>query len=62
MYSLDTLFLFINIFSILFVTRVFYRFISALFSNPPQKLIITNRELITLGISLAYTITYFIKL
>jgi hypothetical protein len=62
MYNLDTLFLFINIFSILFVLRVVYRFISALLSDPPTKLIMSNRELIFLGITLAYTITYFIKL
>lgn len=62
MYNLETLFLFLNIFAILTVLRVIYRFISALLSNPPTRLIMNNRELIFLGISLAYTITYFIRL
>ena len=62
MFNIDSLFLFLNVFSILLVLRVFYRFISALLSNPPTRLIMNNRELIFLGISLAYTITYFIKL
>ncbi len=62
MFNIDTLFLFFNVFSILLVLRVIYRFISALLSNPPTRLIMNNRELIFFGISLAYTITYFIKL
>jgi hypothetical protein len=62
MYSIDTIFLYLNIFSILFVLRVSYKFISALLSNPPMKLIMKDRELIFFGISLAYVITYLITL
>jgi len=61
MYNIETLFLFLNIFSILYVSRVIYRFISALLSNPPIKLIMNNGELIFLGITIAYIITYIIK-
>jgi hypothetical protein len=62
MNNIDSLFLFLNIFSILLVLRVVYRFISALLSNPPIKLIMGNRELIFLGIALSYIITYYITL
>jgi hypothetical protein len=62
MYNLDSLFLFLNIFSIMFILRIIYRFISVLLSNPPMRLILGNKELIFFGITLAYTITYFIKL
>jgi hypothetical protein len=62
MNNIDSLFLFLNIFSILLVLRVVYRFISALLSNPPIKLIMDNRELIFFGIALSYILTYFIKL
>ena len=62
MNNIDSLFLFLNIFSILLVLRVVYRFISALLSNPPIKLIMSNRELIALGIALSYIITYYITL
>ena len=62
MYSIDSIFLFFNIFSILLVLRIFYKFISALLSNPPVKMVMSDRELLFFGISLAYTITYFITL
>jgi hypothetical protein len=62
MYNIDTIFLYLNVFSILFVLRVSYKFISALLSNPPRKLILGNRELIFFGVSLAYVITYLITL
>jgi len=62
MYNIDSLFLFLNIFSILIILRVIHRFMSALLSNPPIPMVMTNKELIVLGISIAYTLTYFIKL
>ena len=62
MYNLDSFFLFINIFTILFIARIFYKFVSALLSNPPIKLSMSDRELIFFGLSIAYTLTYFIQL
>ena len=62
MYNIDSLFLFLNIFSILIILRVIQRFMKALLSNPPIPMVMSNRELIFLGLSLAYTLTYFIKL
>jgi hypothetical protein len=62
MYNIDSLFLFLNIFSILIILRVIHRFMSTLLSNPPVPMVMSNRELIFLGMSLAYTLTYFIKL
>jgi hypothetical protein len=62
MFSLDSLFLFVFIFSILTIVRICVRFISSLFQNPPQRLILNNRELLFLGFTISYIITYLIKL
>jgi|694.fasta_scaffold29092_9 hypothetical protein len=62
MFSLDSLFLFIFIFSILAVMRICARFIGSLFQNPPQRLILSNRELIFSAFVISYIITYLIQL
>ena len=59
--NLNTIYLFLFIFSVLTVIRTVVRFISALLQNPPSQLKLTRWELIYLGITLSYTITYIIK-
>jgi hypothetical protein len=61
MYSFETIFLFIFIFTILFVSRIIFRFVSALSKNPPERFILSGRELIFLGLSLSYIVTFLIK-
>jgi hypothetical protein len=62
MYTLDTIFLFVFIFSVLNIIRTFFGFISALVKNPPEHFILYGRELIFFGLSLSYIITYLIKI
>jgi uncharacterized protein YebE (UPF0316 family) len=62
MYSLETIFLFIFIFTILFVTRITFRFINALMKNPPEQFVLSGRELVFFGLSLSYILTYLIKI
>lgn len=61
MYSIESIYLFVFIFSLLNVCRTFFRFISALLQNPPTRLVLNGRELIFFGLSLSYIITYIIK-
>lgn len=62
MFSIDTLFLFLFIFSVLTVLRTVFRFVSALLQNPPTRLVLEGRELIYFGITISYVLTYIIKL
>jgi hypothetical protein len=62
MNNLDSLFLFVFILSILTVIRTVFRFLRALLQNPPAPLVLSSRELIFLGISISYVITYLIQL
>jgi hypothetical protein len=61
MNSLESTYLFLFIFGTLDVLRTVFRFISSLSQNQPQKLVMSNRELIFLAASLSYCITYLIK-
>jgi hypothetical protein len=62
MYSLETIFLFIFIFTILFVTRITFKFITTLMKNPPEQFVLLRRELVFFGLSLSYILTYLIKI
>jgi len=61
MNNLETLLLFVLVFSSITTLRLIFRFISALVQNPPQKLKVTTGELIFYGFCISYIITYFIK-
>jgi hypothetical protein len=62
MSNLDTLYLFVFIFSVLTVLRTVFRFIVSLLQEVPQKLVLNSRELLFLAISISYCLTYLIKL
>jgi hypothetical protein len=62
MNNLDSVYLFLFIFSLLNVFRVIISFISALFQNPPQRFVLSDKALIFLGLSISYCLTYLIKL
>lgn len=61
MNNINTIFLFFFIFSVLTVLRTVIEFIRALSQNPPQPLVLSGRELILLGITVSYCLTYLIK-
>jgi hypothetical protein len=61
MNNLNTIFLFLFIFSVLTVVRTVFRFVRTLSQNPPKPLEFGDRELIFLGITVSYCLTYIIS-
>jgi len=58
MHNIESTFFFIFVFTILIVFRNLFRIISTLLDKEPKKIVYTNRELIILGLSLSYIITF----
>lgn len=58
--NIDSIFLFVFIFSSLFITRIIANIILSIMATPPKKIIYTNRNLLYLGLTLSYIITYLI--
>ena len=52
--------IFVFVFSTLVLLKTVFKFLSSLLQTPPQKLILSNRELIYNGLSLSYIITYIL--
>jgi hypothetical protein len=61
MSNIDTIYLFVFIFSTLTVVKTVGRIISSLFSNPPKPMVWNKWELIFLGLAISYCLTYIIK-
>jgi hypothetical protein len=61
MHNIETIYLFIFVFTILVVLKNITKFIRALLSSEPKLLVYNNRELIFLGLSLSYLITYILQ-
>ena len=61
MTSINTIYLFIFVFSIVVVLRTTFRFIISLLQEQPKKLEISGRETIFLGLFISYIITYLIQ-
>jgi len=61
MTSVDTIYLFIFIFSIIAVIRVSFKFIFSLLQPQPTKLEISSRENFLIGLFITYIITYLIQ-
>jgi hypothetical protein len=61
MLNTESIFLFLFIFSVLVVSRITLKLVSALLRNPPVKVDIGSRELIFMGSCVSYILTYFIK-
>lgn len=61
MNDINTIFLFVFIFSVITVLRTVARFIVSLLQSTPQKLVLSNRELLFLGLTITYCLTYIIK-
>jgi hypothetical protein len=61
MTNIDTIYLFMFIFSTLSVFRVVVKFIFSLLQTLPERLVMSNREILFQGVSLSYVITYTIQ-
>ena len=61
MHNIDAIYLFTFIFSILVSLKNVTKFIGALLQKEPEPLVYSNRELIFLGISISYIITYLLQ-
>ena len=62
MHNIDAVYFFIFVFATLVTLKNLTRFISTLLKDSPEKLIYTNKELIILGMSVSYILTYLLKL
>jgi hypothetical protein len=61
MHNIESIYFFIFVFTILVVLKNITKFISALLSKDPKPIGYSNRELIFLGLSLSYLITYLLQ-
>jgi len=62
MHSIDTIYFFIFVFTLLVSLKNVTKFIGALLQKEPKPLVYSSRELIYLGLSLSYIITYLVKI
>jgi len=58
MHNINTIYLFIFVLTILVSLRHGLKIVRALLEKNPKPLVYTNRELIILGLSISYIITY----
>jgi len=58
MHNIDTIYLFIFVFTILVTLLNVLKFLRALLQKEPKPLVLSNRELLLLGTSISYLITY----
>ena len=58
MHNIETIYFFIFVFTILVTLRTVTKFIGALSQKEPKPLVFGDRELILLGLSTSYLITY----
>jgi len=60
MHNINTIYLFLFVFTILVALMNVLKFLSALLQKEPKPLVLSNRELFLLGISMSYLITYLL--
>jgi hypothetical protein len=58
MHNIDTIYVFIFVFTILVTLLNVLKFLRALLQKEPKPLVLSNRELILLGVSISYLVTY----
>jgi hypothetical protein len=58
MHNIDTIYFFIFVFTILVTLKHMTKFIGALLKPTPTPLLYSNKELLYLGLSISYIITY----
>jgi hypothetical protein len=62
MHNIDTIYLFIFVFTILVTLLNVLKFLRALLQREPKPLVLSNRELLLLGTSISYLITYLYQI
>jgi hypothetical protein len=62
MTNIDTIYLFVFVFSSILLMRTIFRFIISLLQTIPEKMNLSGREILFNGLSLSYIITYLIQL
>lgn len=58
MHNIDTIYFFIFVFTILVTLLNVLKFLRALLQKEPKPLVLSNRELFLLGVSISYLVTY----
>jgi hypothetical protein len=61
MYNIGAIYLFIFVFTILVTLKHITKFIGALLQPTPTPMLYSNKELLYLGLSISYIITYIIS-
>jgi hypothetical protein len=61
MHNINTIYFFIFVFTILVTLSNVLKFLRALLQKEPKPLVLSNRELLLLGVSISYFITYIIQ-
>jgi hypothetical protein len=61
MHNIDTIYLFIFVFTILVTLLNVLKFLRALLQKEPTPLVLSSRELFLLGVSISYLITYLLQ-
>jgi hypothetical protein len=61
MHNIDTIYFFIFVFTILVTLLNVLKFLRALLQREPKPLVLSNRELFLLGVSISYLITYLLQ-
>ena len=61
MHNINTIYFFIFVFTILVTLSNVLKFLRALLQKEPKPLVLSTRELLLLGVSISYFITYIIQ-
>jgi len=61
MHNINTIYFFIFVFTILVTLSNVLKVLRALLQKEPKPLVLSNRELLLLGVSISYFITYIIQ-
>jgi hypothetical protein len=61
MTNINTLYLFVFIFSILSIFKIFLKFAISLLQSNPKPIVLSGREIFLYGLSLTYIITFLIQ-
>jgi hypothetical protein len=61
MTNIETIYLFIFVFSILLNLRTTFKFIISLLQTTPERMVLSGGEILLNGLSLSYIITYLIQ-
>jgi hypothetical protein len=61
MHNINTIYFFIFVFTILVALSNVLKFLRVLLQKEPKPLVLSNRELLLLGVSISYFITYIIQ-